>query len=514
VKIISSIRFGARKIRNLVRSRPVKQIPFPEKAAALAFLLLVSSCGQVSSASQTVLPSLTGTPVAAVEISSPTPSEQPTSVPMTDTPAPAGLNSQGPYVLFEGDAGIWITNPDGGFPTRISDRGIRNPQQDLHASISPRGDRIALVVTGAAGPDLVSIDLPAGTAKTIAHLQDITQKEIGLNSFTPKAFAFYAITQYPGLAWWPGAGDVLAFLGAVSGPTADLYSYDFAAGKIRPLIQDPTQTIDPVWSPDGNYLLQIGISWVPPYGATYLGYHPMDGLWAVRLSDGVVIPQPTPKGTYSNLLGWRDASHYLLYDSDKTCIAYNLRSVDVTTGEETSIVDFCFYTAPARSPENGAVIFSIDSSCSCSFEEGTYLILPDSIAPKKVSEKIAYDLEWLPESGVFQAYPVGLFSADGSKRFDPPSAGSSYQPVVSKSGNQAWELVENRIHRVKVKFPDGSWHAILEGNVGTMVWDPVAGDTLLVALEDGTLFAACAPDFTPHEMGSLPALIRRAAWVP
>jgi hypothetical protein len=115
---------------------------------------------------------------------------------------------------------------------------------------------------------------------------------------------------------------------------------------------------------------------------------------------------------------------------------------------------------------------------------------------------------------VFQAYPVGLFSADGSKRFDPPSAGSSYQPVVSKSGNQAWELVENRIHRVKVKFPDGSWHAILEGNVGTMVWDPVAGDTLLVALEDGTLFAACAPDFTPHEMGSLPALIRRAAWVP
>jgi hypothetical protein len=75
-------------------------------------------------------------------------------------------------------------------------------------------------------------------------------------------------------------------------------------------------------------------------------------------------------------------------------------------------------------------------------------------------------------------------------------------------------VIENRIHRVKIKFPDGTWREILEGDVGAMVWDPLEGNTLLIAFENGTLLAASAPDFVPREMGSMDAVIRRAAWVP
>jgi hypothetical protein len=497
----------------------VKQIASPGKVLAVAVLLFVSACGRTASATSATRASQIGTTAASAgispEIPSPTPSPEPTTIPPTETPAPAaGLNPKGPYVLFEGDAGIWIANPDGGFLTRISDHGIRNAQQDLRASISPQGDRIAMVVAGAKGPDLTTIDLPTGKVHTIAHLQDITQNDIEFDSFTPKVFALHALTEFPDLAWRPGSDDVLAYLGAIPGPSADLRIYDFSAEKSHQLVADPTQTIDPIWSPDGNYLLYVGISWVPPYGATYVGFHPMDGVWAVRMSDGVVIPQPAPSGDFHNLFGWEDDTHYLVFDTDKKCVARNLRSVDVATGLETPIADFCFFTQPAWSPENKAVIFSIDSGCSCSFEEGTYLIFPDSLAPKKISDKKAYILSWLPESGLFQAYPEALFSSDGAKQYDPPLSGFSYHPAVSKNGNQAWEVIEKRVHRVKVLFPDGAWHTILEGDVGAMVWDPLEGNTLVVALENGEVYAASAPDFAPQTIGNLGGSYDQAVWVP
>ena len=75
-------------------------------------------------------------------------------------------------------------------------------------------------------------------------------------------------------------------------------------------------------------------------------------------------------------------------------------------------------------------------------------------------------------------------------------------------------MIENRIHQVKVKFPDGTWRAILDGNVGAMVWDPLQSDTLLIAIDDGTLYAASAPDFVPQLMGNMGGLCNHAVWIP
>jgi hypothetical protein len=55
---------------------------------------------------------------------------------------------------------------------------------------------------------------------------------------------------------------------------------------------------------------------------------------------------------------------------------------------------------------------------------------------------------------------------------------------------------------------------ILVESVAEMIWDPVTGETLLIATQDGKLYAATAPDFTPRVMGDLGGSVDQAIWVP
>ena len=234
------------------------------------------------------------------------------------------LNANGPYVVFKGKGGIWITNPDGSFPTRISEYEIRS---DLHSAISPAGDRMALVIRSDQGYDLVIVKIPGGETETIASLIDITRDEELRDLTSPKAFATYAIRDYDSVAWQPSNGRLLAFIGATNGPTADLYLYDNQTKETTQLTDGPSQAILPTWSPDGQYILHYGVRWVPPFGGAIGGANQFDGVWVVKVSDKKVITLPKPKGNFHNFVGWLDDSHYLTYDSDDQCYAQNLHKL-------------------------------------------------------------------------------------------------------------------------------------------------------------------------------------------
>ena len=90
----------------------------------------------------------------------------------------------------------------------------------------------------------------------------------------------------------------------------------------------------------------------------------------------------------------------------------------------------------------------------------------------------------------------------------------SYRHAVSMEGYQAWEVIENYQGRVVVKVPGGEWQTILNGSVKQLIWDPIEGRTLLIALEDGSLYAASYPDFTPRLMGSLGGRMDQVIWLP
>ena len=318
--------------------------------------------------------------------------------------------------------------------------------------------------------------------ETITHLIAITQEEEYANLTSEKAFATYAIRDYDSVAWQPGDGRLLAFMGAINGPTSDLYVYDTHTGEITQLTNGGSQAIMPTWSPDGQYILHFGVSWVPPFGGAILGANRLDGVWAARVSDGEIITLPKPEGASPNFVAWQDDSHYITYDNDDECHHQNLRSVNVSNGQATPIMDYSFYTTVGYSPDNGAILFSSVPGCANSLGEGTFLLLPGQASPKKVLDKRVYEIRWMPESKVFNAYPEALISSDGNTLYYPPVYDKSFDPAVSSQGYQAWEVIENQKGRVVVKLPGGDWQTIMNGSVDALIWDPMEGKTLLITL--------------------------------
>lgn len=429
----------------------------------------------------------------------------------TVTPTPSSLNPTGPYVVYGGTRGVWISNPDGSFLTKVTDLDIGT--HDLQRLISPKGDRMALVVP-VEGLDLLEVKIPSGETKTLAHLFDITSDELSSNPLSAKAFATYAIRDYDNIAWQPGEGKLLAFMGGMNGPSSDLYLYDTESGKITQMTDGPSQGVYPNWSPDGKFILHYGVSWRGPFGGAIVGHDHLDGVWAVRAANGEVITQPTPKSVALPFVGWQDELHYITYDVDETCFDKNLRSVDVVTGKATRVTDLSFYSYIARSPENGALLFSGAPGCPSSPGEGTFLLLPGQTTPTRLAEKRSWAIRWLPESRVFFAYPEALFSSDGKTRYDPPLYDKSYQPAISQKGYQAWQVIENQQGRVEVKTPNGDWQKIFDGFVDALIWDPASGETLLFLGHDGFLYAASYPDFTPRKMGNNMEGVNQVVWLP
>ena len=435
----------------------------------------------------------------------------------TTTPAPDSLNPSGPYVLYSADSGVWISNPDGSFLTLLygtnSEAEIR-VETDLRDALSPAGDQLALVVSSPGGLDLVLVAVPSGEARTVARLSAYTAAEEQAHAVTDAAFAKYAVRDYNSVAWQPSPGHLLAVIGVMEGPTADLYLFDTETNTFSQMTDGLSQAVLPSWSPDGQYVLQYGVSWVEPLGGALGPANQLDGVWAVRVSDGAVLEQPKPVAARPINLGWTDATHYLTYDDDEACISRNLRTVDVTTGAAAPVIPYSFYYYIARSPENGALLFSGTAGCDDSVGEGTFILPPGETTPTQLDTQKAFEISWLPESGLFQAYPQALYSADGQTRYDPPVDDSSFYGVVSSAGDQAWRVIQNRQPRIDLRSPGGDWRTILEEDVTMHLWAPGDARVLLMAASDGTLYAAAYPDFAPVIQGDLAGRVDEAVWVP
>ena len=427
----------------------------------------------------------------------------PIPVPIANQSIPAGL-----YTMYAGPEGIWISRPDGNSLTKLTDLGI--DRSNLSRVRSPNGDRMALIAQTDKGLDLVEVLIPGGETKTIAHLYSITNDELATNPTSTRAFTAYAIRDYDNVAWQPG-GRYLAFMGAMNGPTSDLYLYDTESGEIRRLTNGRSQAVFPTWSWDGKYILLYGVSWRGPFGGAIVEHDHIDGVFSVQVDTRKVFTLPAPKSVALNFVGWQDERHYITYDSDETCYSQNLRSVDVVTGEATPLMDASFYYQIAYSPYE-ALLFAGAAGCSNSPGEGTFLLPYSQTTPIKLLDKKVYEVNWVPEIQAFYAYPEGFFSAEGTKVYEPPVYEKSFHPAISFKDYQAWEVIENQQGRVVVKVPGVDWQTVLEGDVEALAWNPILPEMLTILLKDGSLYTASSPGFTPQMMGKVEGL--NQIWVP
>jgi hypothetical protein len=176
-------------------------------------------------------------------------------------------------------------------------------------------------------------------------------------------------------------------------------------------------------------------------------------------------------------------------------------------------MDNTFFYEIALSPENGALLFSSKAECASSLGEGVYMLLPGTV-PTKLIDRLAWEISWMPESRVFDAYPEGLVKSDGQTIYTPPVYNSSYNPAVSLLEYQAWNAIQDQVGHVMVRANTRAWNTIFTGDVDELIWDPINGTTLFIATESGPLYTATYPDFSPQQGGDLGGATNQVIWVP
>jgi hypothetical protein len=288
-------------------------------------------------------------PTATATKASPTatPTPQPTQVPI-NTPTPkvaalSALSTNGPWLVYNTDHGVFAANADGTGRLLLTDTvPLRN---DLPEGTSSSGGWLALRTgdnpmegTPARSQTLMLslLHLPDGQFKTITPLfSPEIDKAIqdAQGDRTDAVEAGIAIAFNRDTMSWSPDGRYLAFIAAIDGPSSDLYSYDIQTGQINRLTDGPNQAATLSWSTDSKWIVHQEVE---NFG-TGAGWS-VKAMWAAA-PDGnntkKLYDAPETSGG-ENVIGWTAPDTFIVYtwgaDHPK-----DARAVNVNTGEATPI---------------------------------------------------------------------------------------------------------------------------------------------------------------------------------
>lgn len=455
--------------------------------------------------------------VIAAACSTPTPSSTPSSTPSAQTSKstlaaspitetveiiPAEnpgipdlpLSIEGPWWVFSTPDGLFAINPDGSGLTQFYFGKSGQPYMN-NILAAPDGGYVAYIT--ATGIHNVTLRITSFPGYTLINELPLTsdQSEPGADAVPgdPEIEAVRAMTENLSMAFSPD-GRFLAFMGAIEGQTSDLYLYTLENNQTTPLSSGPSQAFQPVWSPDGKYIVHTGAS---TFG-TGAGYA-MEGIWAAKADDsGMTTLYDLSESSFEQVIGWVDNQTFVVTSWNPDCGSNNLRTFNIETSESTELWPGSFNTI-AFDPATAVAIIGVNYlDCGPNNQLGLFRVPTDGSPPRRIVEDKATRINWSPEANLFLASTeFGTIAIDSNGQFidlNTPQGADAFPAVAPGSRDLAWSGDALWIGPLLGSI-DHPPQEIFSDPVYEVTWDP-DGKTVLFFADRG-IYIAQRPDFIP-----------------
>ncbi len=450
-------------------------------------------------------------PSGIIPTSIPPTSTQLSLLPPVETEIVGGaLNAEGPWLLIETDQGLWATNPDGSGLTQLTD--VDYWDYSLPYAIQPGGNLILFYSPANYDFHHMSLNLLSPPDGNITKITDLTSPETeAYADMSPGDDGFEAlraVRDQLNFVWSPD-GTRLAFVGAMDGPTAEIYIYEPASGEIQRVSQDDDQDYWPSWSPDGQHLLYLGAEAFGT-GAGYL----MSSVWLADGDGANVTRLYEPDSAIEEVVGWLDNTTVVLNSWNQDCGRNRLRLYDVVSRQQQMLFNDCLINAGSDA-WRGAVIYAT--------ENGLYLLTNEDRTPTLISEQ---EVGWIetvkPGEYFFTVYfNDGSLATYGTSEYD-----HQVSPIVTDTGRVevamygliwGWTSEDDLQPGAWITGPGVEIGQIFDGKARLPTWD-MDNNLLFFAAEDGsgyslyrTTFSTFYQDLTL--VNFIPAEVISVAWL-
>lgn len=439
----------------------------------------------------------TSIPTTYPEILPPTatdlpPTTEPDLTLLSPEPTKIKVDPDSPYLILATADTLLITDENGdNLHTLVSDVVIAQP---LYQLIQPGGHLLAVIQTTGAEYDLLLVDLSTESTQVIDQLTKNLPIDL---AGTPEFEAMRAITEQPSIAW-SADGLLLAYTAASEESGSNVFVYDHSNGKTIQIEQDPSQSVQPSWNSNGNWLAFLTVD---AFG-TGAGIA-MNSLWAYQTgTEQTTLVADLSSSSGEELLGWSGEDTLVVQSWNPMCGYNSLRRVNLAYSKTEMIRKECFTSAAVN--DEGGILYGTG--------EHAWLVPGDQKKGAVIVDGNIADIDWLHQDSIFKVTrgEMPLLSLDRWGRDMQTAPENGIQDVTMYGAIWAWTDAWGEAPGVWTSGMGLDTQKVFESPAYSPIWTP-HNDLLFIS--ENQLYRATFlsyADATP--IADLPNSIMDSAW--